>query len=51
MNNSVKYFWQNNSITWLYLLGIVLLGASATRGIILGSPPLAASEIAEAFTK
>ena len=51
MNNSVKYYWQNNRITWLYLLGIVLLGASVALGIILGSTPLSASEIAEAFTK
>ncbi len=51
MKNSVKYYAQNNRITWLYLLGIVFLGISAVLGIIMGSTPLSFSEIVDAFTE
>lgn len=51
MKNSVKFCFLNNRIKWLYLLGAVFFCASAALGIFLGSAPLSAAEIAEAFTK
>lgn len=51
MKNSVKYYWQNNRIPWLYILGVVFLVVSAVLGIILGSTPLSVSEIVDAFRK
>ena len=49
MKYSVNCCWQNNRITWLYLLGIAFLGLAAVLGVVLGSTPLSLTEIADAF--
>lgn len=49
MKNSVRSYWRNNKILWLYILGAVFLGISATLGLTLGSVSLTASEILEAL--
>ncbi len=49
MKHSVRSYWHNNRIKWLYLAGLVFLGLSAGLGITLGSVPLSFSEILDAF--
>lgn len=49
MKNSAKYCSKNNRIYGLYVAGFLFLGISALLGIMLGSTPLAFSEITEAF--
>lgn len=51
MKHSVRSYWHNNRIKWLYLAGLVFLGLSAGLGITLGSVPLSFSEILDAFHK
>ena len=51
MKHSVRSYWHNNKIKWLYLGGIVFLALSAGLGITLGSVPLSFSEILDAFRK
>ena len=49
MKYSVNCCWQNNRITWLYLLGIAFVALAAVLGVVLGSTPLSLTEIADAF--
>lgn len=51
MKHSVRSYWHNNRIKWLYLAGLVFLALSAGLGITLGSVPLSFSEILDAFYK
>lgn len=51
MKHSVRSYWHNNRIKWLYLAGLVFLGLAVGLGITLGSVPLSFSEILDAFRK
>lgn len=51
MKHSVRSYWHNNKIKWLYLAGLVFLALSAGLGITLGSVSLSFSEILDAFRK
>lgn len=49
MKSLQKFSWGNNRIRTLYLAGVLFLVLSALAGLLLGSTPLALSEIADAF--
>lgn len=51
MRNSAKYCSEKtNRIKWLYLAGLLLLGAAVVTGLMLGSTKVTFAEIRQAFT-
>ena len=51
MRNSAKYCSEKtNRIKWLYLAGLLFLGAAVVTGLMLGSTKVTFAEIGQAFT-
>ena len=51
MRNSAKYCSEKtNRIKWLYLAGLLFLGAAVVTGLMLGSTKVTFAEIRQAFT-
>lgn len=52
MRNSAKYCSEKtNRIKWLYLAGLLFLGAAVVTGLMLGSTKVTFAEIRQAFTE